>query len=230
MATHNILNNASYPFFASAMTIDPLAAANSTLNYNINTIGKWRFGSNNSDSSALVLSQGSSLGTNNTFRMTTAGQRTLPLNPAFCVTRNIVTNITGDGTLATLIWDSKIFDQNNNVNTGTGIFTAPVTGRYYFSVNLFMGGLASSHTSSYVSIVTSNRAYLGCTLNAGSVVRCVLLGTSDTGNEFISALTDMDAGDTCYVNVVVSNGPKSVHVHTVNNTDFRCYFSGELVC
>lgn len=53
-------------------------------------------------------------------------------------------NKTGNGTFYTLIYDTVIFDQNSNYNSVTGVFTAPVTGKYWFSTQAKFSNVGSS--------------------------------------------------------------------------------------
>jgi len=40
------------------------------------------------------------------------------------------TNVSGDGTVYPIVFDTELFDQASNYNNSTGIFTAPVTANY----------------------------------------------------------------------------------------------------
>ncbi len=83
---------------------------------------------------------------------------TMPLQPAVlaCVA-NDVSNVTGDGTAYTVICDYEHYDQNADYNTGTGIFTSPLTGIYLMfqqlGLNVFSGN------NGYLKLITSNRNY-----------------------------------------------------------------------
>lgn len=106
----------------------------------------WSLGIRTGTSGQLQFCPSSSLGTPN-WRMTQTGARTLPLQPCFraYVSANI-SNVTGDGTNYTIIYDSSDFDQASNFNTGTGTFTAPVSGKYMFISTVTLSGLAAGNT------------------------------------------------------------------------------------
>lgn len=69
-----------------------------------------------------------------------------------------LSNVTGDNTGYTVLFGSTSFDNTSSYNTGTGIYTAPSTGNYLFSVSLDFNGIASGHTTSQVTLVVSTGA------------------------------------------------------------------------
>jgi len=75
---------------------------------------------------------------------------------AFQYTASTQSNVTGDGTVYTLIFSNKVFDQANNFD-GTSTFTYPSgTGgnaRYYFGGIISITGITSSHTSLILNLV-----------------------------------------------------------------------------
>lgn len=146
------------------------------------------------------------------------GEITHPLQPAFLANSSSVSNVTGDGTSYTMIFDSEVFDQNSDFD-GTSTFTAPVTGKYYLSFTCSIEGILSTHTASDFYINTSNR---NCAVNTVNLYNVM----SDTAvlNITGSIFADMDAADTAVCKLYGSGGTKVIDIRT--NTRF----SGYLVC
>ena len=132
----------------------------------------------------------------------------------------LIQNVTGDGTLYAAIFGTEIFDQAANYDNSTGVFTAPVTGRYRLSAFVVLDGVAAAHNDHRMYITTSNRDYLAIydTFPAAA--------NPFVPNHTLSAsvLADMDAGDTTHIGLLVIGGTLAVDV-----TAFS-HFSGELVC
>ena len=218
MATNNALNNKS-----QELTIDPGASGDSFVQFGINTTGEFRIGVDDTDDS-FRISQGSALGTSDTFVMTDAGERTMPLQPALLTyIPSSILNVTGDSTKYTIIWSTEIFDQNSDFNTGTGTFTSSVTGRFRIELGTWFQGILSSHTSSSIEIVTSNRTYYGGTINVG------IASTGGAYQLVQSVLADMDAADTFTTTITVSNGTKVIDVWSVGASP-RGYLNVSLIC
>ena len=202
MAKQNAINNKS-----SELTIDPGASGDSFVQFDINGTGEFRIGVDDDDADAFVISQGSALGTTNTFRMSAAGERTMPLQPAFSAYNSATdSNVTGDGTAYTLICNTEIFDQNADYDTSTGTFTAPVTGKYWLSCDYELDDIDASHSGGYCQIVTSNRTYHGNIISPTAI---------DSGGNIafhFEVLADMDASDTATFVVQASGSAKAVDV------------------
>ena len=220
MGKINAINNKS-----AELTIDPGASGDSFLQFDINGTGEFRIGVDDDDSDKFKISQGSALGTNDTFIMTAAGERTMPLQSAFLAYNTIGdANVTGDGTVFTLGSAnalSEVFDQNSDFNTN-GTFTAPVTGKYRLCSSVQLGGIAAGHDGEF-RIATSNGTYL---IGKND---CDVVGTTVeyTGSTFL----DMDASDTATVEIDVSGGAKTVDVDTGTLAGGQpTWFSGHLVC
>lgn len=151
------------------------------------------------------------------------GSVTNTLQPAFLAyLSSTAVDVTGDGTNYDVVFNSEVFDQQANFNTSTGVFTAPVTGRYQFNASIYLLGLTASHTQATVYLRTSNRDYI--TLFNGANIR-------DSSNQAfipIAMLCDMDASDTAYIRVTVSNGTKVVDIP--GGSTSASFFSGNLVC
>lgn len=155
-----------------------------------------------------------------------AGEITFPLTPAFLATGGTQSNVTGNGALYTVTFTaSERFDQGGDFD-GTSTFTAPVTGRYRFSASVGMTSVGAS-TTGYIQIITSNRGYR---TNAQSFDP---VGDSTADAVFIQAaiLADMDAGDTCIVQISTTGvGANTVDVAAASGTVEQTWFCGELCC
>jgi hypothetical protein len=89
------------------------------------------------------------------------GIMSLPGQSAFSarVTSDIL-NVTGDGTLYTVIFGTEHYDQNGDFNTTTGTFTAPVAGRYLFtSCVSILGGSSSSGNEFLMQLYADSVGY-----------------------------------------------------------------------
>lgn len=153
-------------------------------------------------------------------RWLSAGEVTQPLQPSFLVTApSNPTNVTGDGTLVDIEYDTEIYDQGNDFNTGAFTFTAPVSGRYFLQINVEVVGttLAAGHTSCAAFIVTSNRNYRNTSY---------VTSFNTVNIQAVSAIADMDANDTAKGQILCQGGTKVV---SVNDAPDRCFFSGSLI-
>ena len=140
---------------------------------------------------------------------------TKPLQPAFLVTKSATqTNMAVGGAAVTITFDTEVFDQNADFASNT--FTAPVTGRYLFSIMLNSKQLDTSASAYNFRMASSNRNY------STDLTPTVL--ATDSGDYPIRAtiLADMDANDTISVNFV-ADGSQQVDVGTAS------FFSGFLV-
>lgn len=133
-----------------------------------------------------------------------------------------ITNVTGDNTVYTIIYDVEVYDQGADFNLGTSTFTAPVTGRYYLNHSvLVVGGTVIQ--SGNARIVTSNRTY-NLTLGAG----VSLATTNGSINQSVTA--DMDAADTMTITITTSDtGGKVDDVSGTTSGDLRTWVSGILL-
>jgi len=221
MSKKNAINNASQD-----LTIDPGASGDSFLQFSINGTGEYRVGVDDDDSDKFKISQGSALGTNDTFVMTSAGERTMPLQPAFSAyLATDDTDVTGDGTVYTLGGATaltEVFDQGSDFNTN-GTFTSPITGRYQLAFGIKIFDLTTSHTTGKMQIVTSNRTYESNVFNFGAIK-----GGNDQTGMSMSVFADMDASDTATCTITISNGTKVVDID--GHASATCFFHGFLVC
>jgi hypothetical protein len=144
--------------------------------------------------------------------------------PAFLAyMANTVSNVTGDTTSYTVVFDTKSFDQGTNYNTGNGVFTAPTTGLYYFCVTTTVTGLTSAYAAGLVQyrIVTTNRSYeyvAGITTNFSSTGRI---------SYTLAVLANMTATHTASILINLSGSTKTIGVY--GNAVPESWFSGYLV-
>lgn len=190
------------------ITVGGAAAGDPTINWNVSGVTDFEMGIDNSVSDNLTISQSAALGTNDVWRMTTSGQRTMPLQPAFKATLSAtVNNVTGDGTAYTIIYDIVNFDQGSNYNNATGIFTAPVTGKYLFGANNTLLNLSAANSANCVYDLVSSSII--ARLNLGN-----LGNMRDTGSgaysPIFSHFFDMNSGDTLKIVVTIPGGTKTV--------------------
>ena len=139
--------------------------------------------------------------TNNSeaMRIDSSGAVTMPAQPAFSAINNTAsqTNLAINA-YHTVVFGGEIFDQGSDFASNT--FTAPVTGRYQFNVQirLYQIDTAAEYYQAYIT--TSNRGY-----EVGLVSP---LFTSDPTYMTLSSsfLVDMDAADTAYVRFYQAGG------------------------
>ena len=167
---------------------------------------------------SLTIGLGSALGTTSHMVIDANGHVTKPLQPAFLARpTSSQTNISGSDT--TIALGTEIFDQNSDFNTSTSTFTAPVTGKYYLSLNLYIDQMPNDAAYFEPKIVTSNRTYYGSTIDNEAYDQEI----SYIALSF-SLLVDMDASDTALCKFTQPNGTAQADINAVT------MFSGYLVC
>ena len=152
------------------------------------------------------------------------GEITYPLQSAFSALNSTLrTNVTGDGSAYTVIFNTELFDQNDDFD-GTSTFTAPVTGRYFFTSCVFLDGMTSSFSSWIIWFETSNRPWNVMYANPGPIIN------GDNISFPCTAFVDMDAADTIVVKTIVGGSTKTVDIFGPDSTNPYTFFSGYLVC
>lgn len=198
------------------------SAGDPTLDFDINSIGDKYIYIDNSDSDKLEI--GSSL-IEGHINFYTTGEVIKPQTPAFLAQKadgQHATAVTGDGTIYSYICGTEIFDQNSDYNTGTGQFTAPISGRYMLIAGVRLSGVSASGADEFATYInTSNRTYTsgdnrGVAAGGDYETQCV-------------AIADMDQGDVAYPQVSASGGTKTVNVFGFTDPVLT-FFAGFLVC
>ena len=137
-------------------------------------------------------------------RIDSSGNITKPTHCAFSGRSSDAMNETGDGTTYTISFGTEKYDLNGNLSGTT--FTAPVDGRYSFCGKVKFGGLGSSHTTGYVSLVTSNESFVVGHFNPYAI------NVSGQCQHEWAFDCYMDASDTATVTTMVNGGTKVVDI------------------
>lgn len=226
MATKNSINNKS-----PHLTIDPGASGDSYIQFNLNTTNEFRIGVDDNDSDAFVISQGGALGTNNTFRMSTSGERTLPLQCIFLNSINAEANVSGDNTthsVGSVTATTSIIDRNGDMTEGDGagtgaVFTAPVAGMYQLNFILQVDTSSGSGGDSMaIQVATSSRTFY-VTLYPTTNLISSLVGINGDLGFCGTFFEDMAASDTASFQFI--SGPSGSKVDDIVDG----YISGSLM-
>lgn len=222
------LSNTSNTASSNALhqvTVAGTSAGDAFTTYTVSGTTNWSVGVDNSvTGDPFVIAASNALGTTNVMSITTAGEVTKPLQPAFfAYLGSADSNKTGDGTSFTLGSGNALtesYDRGGDFVT-TGTFTAPVTGIYQLGMNVQVTGLTSSHTLGYIAIITTAVSYVFDVANTWANNYANTNCLSGTVN------APMTAGDTATFTVVISGGTKVVGL-----TGSRGYTNvyGHLIC
>jgi hypothetical protein len=160
----------------------------------------------------LLVGNGGSTG----IAISANGEVTMAAQPAIFVRRgSAASNVTGNGTVYTMVFTSEIFDQNADYDA-TSTFTAPVTGRYHVDVYVDLGGITAAADSTLLDVVMSNRSL--------SVNHQFTNNLAPRYPAMVSMLVDMDASDTLVVRLTVTGESGDV-VDINSNTSLGIYLA-----
>lgn len=151
------------------------------------------------------------------------GSTPFPDKPLFLAKLDAVqNNVTGDATTYDVPFNEAIVDRTGDFNTGTGVYTFPVTGAYQINYNVDIRGLAAGNTVGQLSLLTTTNSYLIHRGNYG-VMRD---GVNSIVELSTSSIVNVTAGDTLICRVQVSGGTQIVDIFGQVGTFLHTWVSG----
>jgi hypothetical protein len=166
---------------------------------------------------SLTIGKGSALGTTTAMSIDAAGHITKPLQSAFLVRPASEQSNIAVSTVVTIAFGTEIFDQNADFTSN--VFTAPVTGKYQFNLQIRLNNLDSASDYYRIEFPTSNRTFHQLIDPDFGQDTAFWTGT-------MSLLIDMDANDTCLVKITQGGGTQQTDIDANNG---YTTFSGYLV-
>ena len=148
--------------------------------------------------------------------------------PAFGAYLNTsLANVTGDGTTyVPIVFDTTSFDVTSNYNAGTGVFTVPTTGIYFFQSTITLSGVGAAHINANFTlewqIPVTNLIF---EIANPFAINAFTGLTSLSG----SATVHLAAGIQVFMNIQVSGGTKTVGILGFDAGQYFSQFSGYLV-
>lgn len=224
LTVSNTDNTNSATTAVAIVSVGGTSAGDAYDRYVVGSTRSYAVGIDNSDTQAFVINTATAANAtpstgNQLMKITGGGNRTLPLNSCFSAdVFNSVTNTTGDGTEYFIIFDneaSPFFDQNANYDTTTGVFTAPVAGKYQVNAKVTMNNLAAAHNQAYLTVKVGGTNYSSNRINPGAC--------RDAGNMLtmqISFVVALAASATVAVALLVSGGTKVVGIEGANFSSY----------
>ncbi len=159
---------------------------------------------------------------NTIFTPASTGSNLQPSQPAFFANNNaLATDVTGDGTVYTLVFPTVVFNQRS-VFDGTSTFTAPTTGKYYIRANIYIEGITAGMTLGVANFVTTPATIAFYT---GSIAT-YRDATNNQASINGALIINLTSGDTVTVTLTISNGTK---VADVRGSGIATNFSGFLM-
>jgi len=218
-ATHSDNTNAASHAVQRAR-VGGASGGDPTVNWNIAGVQDMAMGMDNSDGDILKITTGSdpSSGTS-VWEMTTAGERTMPLQPAFRAFGAAQANVTGNSTVYTILYSTEEYDQNADFSSPS--FTAPVDGKYHFDVSVGLTGITTCNNIAFCFLYNAaNRCYWQ--MNPTSIIV--------TGNLIVNGSLDIEMNATETMAVTVSGAGQGADTIDIQAGADRTFFSGHLIC
>lgn len=123
-----------------------------------------------------------------------------------------VSNVTGDGTVYTPIFNTKSYDQSGIYNTGTGIATVNLSGPYTVTAQAFVNGLTTSFTTMQFDIVQKNAGGTVVSVHSGSYNPGAIKNAANQAFIGKSCNLMCTNGDQIHIELTVSGSTKTVGI------------------
>jgi hypothetical protein len=222
-----LLNNGNVANQNTFISLQVTNGGSPFIQYTGTGVGGWAHGATSNATKLFRLGLGANPAALSVIaqQVTPAGEVTFPSTPSFLAQTDAGSaqnNVTGAGTVYTILYPTEIYDVNSDYSSPT--FTAPVTGKYYFWGCVQATALDAAATSGGFGIATSNRTYGFESLNWGAVRTA-----SNRYEANASVVADMDAGDTCHLQFNVNGmagDTVGIQVGSTNNNRFGGFLVG----
>lgn len=160
--------------------------------------------------------------------LTSNGASALPTfqsTPKMIVNMQTTTGaLTGDGTGATVIFDTVVVDTASAYNASTGQYTIPSTGYYQISCQVQLKGMTAGTDDGIFAFVVGAFSRV-----PGQVLfnpyACMAQGAQLTYSPTLTGLFDLTSGDVLTVFLQVLNGTKVITVTGSGGTNMLSYWS-----
>lgn len=151
---------------------------------------------------------GNALFDNSTTNIDSTGRMTNTAQPCFTAILNATaaTNVTGDGTIYQVAFDTALVDNGSNFTTGAAAhYTFPITGNYLITTGITFSNDATSGSNLVVDLVFTNNTFRS--LDDFSALLTTIFYTITQ-----SVIYNATAGDTLLVNAYAIGGTKTCSI------------------
>ena len=143
------------------------------------------------------------------------GYVTKPNQPAFLATPSTNQNDMSNSGNVTVVLGNEVYDQNSDIASNT--FTAPVDGKYFLSLSLYLLNVDSAAGYYQITIDTSNRDYF-------HLIDPNYSGDLTYYGVNMGVVADMDANDTAFIRFNQNSGSAQTDINT--DARFMAYLLG----
>lgn len=241
MATNNAINNTlpsgitvsggavAINSGTSAFGLSTDASATTVSIANGGAVKAITIGSTNTTSSMVLQSGSGNIVHNTGLTVDSSGRTTNGAQPAFYAYNSAgATNVTGDSTAYTVVFDTAVINQGSYYNTGTSLFTAPITGLYFFATSIDYNNIAAGHTTAQLSVQVTGTSSSGSLISYNNPA--AIKGGGSTVVQSASLLIKMTSADTAKVVLQVVGSTKTIGISSGTASSPACTFAGYLVC